>query len=349
MKRKDYLYGLFLLLLAAGCTRDVVLELPYVPPKLVLNASVTEGQDVSAYLSKSWFLLDSVPDSELEEGTIRVYVNDQLRGTMQQADIPGDSINPKGQFVLPGCRVQVGDRLRLEAEAPDFDPVKGETLIPETVPITGLDTVRFITSEGVNYLQPQMRVYITFSDNPDKRNFYRLIVEKVTEYWKGDSVRISSSYPKAGFYTDYFFNLRYEDPVFQFVASNPTLEQLDASTCRGTFTDDMFNGREYTVKSVFSPIQDSYRGDSITSIVHYDIRLLSISEDYYHYLTVIRNFSITFGDAYQDGLLEPSATYTNVTDGFGVIAGYQVAYWRITMPFGSEPPLITPWDKIWNL
>lgn len=40
------------LLSLASCTRDVVLVLPPVPPRLVLNASVSPDTDVTAFLSK---------------------------------------------------------------------------------------------------------------------------------------------------------------------------------------------------------------------------------------------------------------------------------------------------------
>ena len=141
----------------------------------------------------------------------------------------------------------------------------------------------------------------------------------------------------------------YEDPVFQTVATSPTLSQLDAYNCRGTFSDAMFNGRDYTVRSVFAPVTDSYRDDTVSVKVHYDIRLMAISEDYYYYLTEIRNFSILLGEDYMDGLMEPTATYTNVQNGFGVVTGYQVAGWRIEMPYGSKRPVQYPWEENSNI
>lgn len=340
-KRKTYTlcYPILLLLLLASCLRDVTLELPPVAPRLVLNASITSGQDVNAHLSKSWFLLDSAPQSEISGGKIAVYVNDQFRGMMQQADIPGDTIYSKGQYQLPGCRVQPGDKVTLKAEATGFEPIAGSTGIPAGVEILSLDTTRFMSNDGENFMGSYIRFYIKFRDTPDK-SYYRLIVEKVTESRKGDSVKVTSSYRGSDYDPSHYdyYRLYYEDPVFQSVATNPTMEQLDASFCHGTFTDKLFTDEAYTLKASFSPVETSYKGDSITTLVHYDVRLLAISESYYHYLTVIRNFSVSLGDAFLDGLLEPSATYTNVENGFGVVAGYQIAYRRITMPFGSEDP-----------
>ncbi|MCS2918340.1 DUF4249 domain-containing protein [Parabacteroides merdae] len=48
------------------------------------------------------------------------------------------------------------------------------------------------------------------------------------------------------------------------------------------------------------------------------------------------------GDAYLDGLVEPTATYTNVEGGFGIVAGCQLAHRRFTMPFGDKEPSWNP-------
>ncbi|MFA6769205.1 MAG: DUF4249 domain-containing protein [Parabacteroides sp.] len=339
MIKKKFKYSCILLLIVmliqTSCTRDVILELPYASPSLVLNASVTTGEDVTAYLSKSWFLLDSVMDSEVSGGKISVYVNDVYRGTMQNSDIFRDSVFTKGRYILPGCLLNVGDRLRLEAEADGFDAVYAETQMPDSVQLLSIDTLRFISSDKTYKRQEQMRLYINFTDEANKKNYYRLSVEKVIEKWRNSDHTFVSKESSLGSYTSDFY-LIYEDPVFQYVATNPTLQQQDATNCWGTFSDDMFNGNQYTLKSVFYPIQTSYIDSDYTYKVYYDVRLMSISEEYYNYLTVIRNISVSFGEAYINGLLEPSATYTNVEGGFGVVAGYQVAYKRIVMPFGKD-------------
>ena len=331
---KKILFALCLLLFAS-CTRDVVLVLPPVSPRLVLNASVSPDTDVTAFLSKSWFVLDTVTDDGVEDGSIQVFINDRLQGRMQ----PVSDSRFTGRYVLPRCRVRAGDRLRLEAEAGGFDPVGGETVIPDPVEVL---SVRFTRFGYGGYEYPSIRLYVRFRDKPDKRNYYRLIIEKQTEFQKGDSViTCSSMYRSELNYTDWL-GVVYEDPVFRSTVTNPVIEQLDGTTCRGTFTDDMFDGKDYTVRSSFWPVDSSFKGDSVTTTVHYDIRLMAISEEYYRYLVVIRNFSISLGDAYLDGLVEPTATYTNVEGGFGIVAGCQLAHRRFTMPFGDKEPSWNP-------
>ena len=99
------------LLSLASCTRDVVLVLPPVPPRLVLNASVSPDTDVTAFLSKSWFVLDTVTDDGVGGSNIQVFINDRLQGHMQL--VPDSRLT--GRYILPGCRVKAGDRLRFRS------------------------------------------------------------------------------------------------------------------------------------------------------------------------------------------------------------------------------------------
>lgn len=234
--------------------------------------------------------------------------------------------------------------MRLEAQAPGFDPVKGETIIPSKTDILSLDTASVITSD---YSSARTRVYLTLKDDPSVRNYYRLVVERLVEYRKGDKVMWVSSFNDnwgdsviSGdsvevVIVSYDFRLVYDDPAFQQGIPSPALEEYDGTYCRGVLSDEMFDGKEYTLTSSFFT-ESSFKNDSIEAIVHYDIHLMSISEAYYNYLKKIRGFSISLGDAFLDGLLEPTAIYSNVTDGFGVVTGYQISTRRLTMPFGDR-------------
>ena len=54
--------------------------------------------------------------------------------------------------------------------------------------------------------------------------------------------------------------------------------------------------------------------------------------------------SRTIGDANFGALIEPADTYSNVENGFGIVAGYQEDKLRITMPRDTVPPYWNPWD-----
>ncbi|MCS2604640.1 DUF4249 domain-containing protein [Parabacteroides distasonis] len=94
---RRYLPYLFVLgLLMVSCVRDVEIDLEDLPDRIVLNASVCPGKEVCAHLSKTWFIMDSVPDFELSDAKVRVYVNDEFQGLMRNDDLPEDSIHSRG-------------------------------------------------------------------------------------------------------------------------------------------------------------------------------------------------------------------------------------------------------------
>ena len=72
MKKELFtLLPLLSLLFCIACTRDVELKIETVSPVLVLNASITPDREVAAFLSKSWFLMDSVPEYNLPETGVK--------------------------------------------------------------------------------------------------------------------------------------------------------------------------------------------------------------------------------------------------------------------------------------
>lgn len=338
---KRYLPYLFVLgLLMVSCVRDVEIDLEDLPDRIVLNASVCPGKEVRAHLSKTWFIMDSIPDFDLPDANVRVYINDKFQGFMRNDDIRGDSISLPGQYVLPGCFVKQGDRLRIEADTDGYEPVSGETRIPGRARIYKVDTLSYRSSA---YYAEHLRFSVKIGVETDY--YYRLIVEQILDFRKGDSTRTVTSFRSLDGYSWYYsgFSVDYEDPVFQSFGGSPITNQMDGRYCMGVFTGkDMTNTD--AIKVSVSPVEYSYESDTLSRVVHYDVRLLSISEDYYRYMKIMRGYSITIGDANFGALIEPADTYSNVENGFGIVAGYQEDKSRITMPRDTVPPYWNPWD-----
>ena len=338
---KRYLPYLFVLgLLMVSCVRDVEIDLEDLPDRIVLNASVCPGKEVRAHLSKTWFIMDSIPDFDLPDANVRVYINDKFQGFMRNDDIRGDSISLPGQYVLPGCFVKQGDRLRIEADTDGYEPVSGETRIPGRARIYKVDTLSYRSSA---YYAEHLRFSVKIGVETDY--YYRLIVEQILDFRKGDSTRTVTSFRSLDGYSWYYsgFSVDYEDPVFQSFGGSPITNQMDGRYCMGVFTGkDMTNTD--AIKVSVSPVEYSYESDTLSRVVHYDVRLLSISEDYYRYMKIMRGYSITIGDANFGALIEPADTYSNVENGFGIVAGYQEDKSRITMRRDTVPPYLNPWD-----
>ena len=203
-------------------------------------------------------------------------------------------------------------------------------------------------------LAPLDRLIISLRESPYasdlgliQKNANRLlrVINQILDFRKGDSTRTVTSFRSLGGYSWYYsgFSVDYEDPVFQSFGGSPITSQMDGRYCMGVFRgEDLVNTNAIKV-SVF-PVEYSYENDTLSMDVHYDVRLLSISEDYYRYMKIMRGYSITIGDANFGALIEPADTYSNVENGFGIVAGYQEDKLRITMPRDTVPPYWNPWD-----
>jgi len=354
--KKQYLPGIISLLLLS-CESEIKIKMDPTPPKIVVNASVTPGKDLSAHVSKSWFITESNPNPELPEATVGVYVNDEYQGIMERADDLYESQKVKGQYVLRNSRIQAEDKVTFEVESQGYPSVYSQTQVPSPPDIISIDTLN-ISSE----YEQKIQIYIRLQDRRDERNFYRLIVEKESEFRLRDSVVIiktpaySTHDPKPPYdiYGDYFYDysnfeeyffIDYDDPVFRPAGSNPLPDQSESFSCWGTFSDDLIEEEVYTLKSVLSGgAMYSYEDSILSHTVHYNIQLLSISESYYQYMK--STWILRFENWDLEGLREPLPTYTNVKNGYGVVSAYQVASKTITMPKQEKRPVNTPFGYI---
>ena len=78
----------------------------------------------------------------------------------------------------------------------------------------------------------------------------------------------------------------------------------------------------------------------------FEIYLLAISDSYYHYLQLLRDYTVQLGTLDFGSLLEASSNYTNVNNGFGLVGAYQMDSLTIHMPCDSVYPQII--DRIMN-
>ena len=124
-----------------------------------------------AHLSKTWFIMDSVPDFELSDTKVRVYVNGEFQGLMRNDDLPEDSIHSRGQYVLRLFR-ETGGLFAYRAEADGYEPVSGETRIPGRARIYEVDTLSYRSSA---YYAEHLRFSVKIGVETD--SYYRLIVE----------------------------------------------------------------------------------------------------------------------------------------------------------------------------
>lgn len=146
-----------------------------------------------------------------------------------------------------------------------------------------MDTITYRSSA---YYAEYLRFSVKIGVETD--SYYRLIVEQILDFRKGDSTRTVTSFRSLGGYSWYYsgFSVDYEDPVFQSFGGSPITSQMDGRYCMGVFRgEDLVNTNAIKV-SVF-PVEYSYESDHPfygrslrCAPVVYLRGLLSIYEDY---------------------------------------------------------------------
>lgn len=340
-----------------SCVRYEVIELEELPDRIVLNA-LASPEGIRAHISKSVMLTDKDPDYLLTGADANVFVNNVYVGALQADDDPNDSVHVAGQFRLD-YPLQMDDRIRIEASAAGYDPVSSETRIPFECRIERVDTELIVTnaSSWVNQDTLGMRAYVTLGEvRRDTACYYRLLVNRKIRLetngrvWdfnslKEEDVFFYDSTWGAVSYSFYPLLVDYEDPVFQMVGDNPALQEVNGTYGLGTFSS-LSLPEDRKVRLSFSPVYSSYQNDTLSFNVDFEIYLLAISDSYYHYLQLLRDYSVRLGTLDFGSLLEASASYTNVNNGFGLVGAYQMDSLTIHMPCDSVYPQII--DRIMN-
>lgn len=319
---KHFNLTILLLLTVTSCVREINLEHLRPQPKLVLNSFVIAGEPIAARVSRTWFYTENYPDVTIADATVHLYVNGGLKEQMVWTK-DGDSHYDRGRYQAAYIPKE-GDEIKIMASVENYKDVSAEISIPELVPIIRVTTsvVKAGTS-GSSY--DQLKVGITFKDDPDRKNYYLIYFESrgLTRDNETQEVILNSIWSPLS--VDYS-----KEPLLlsSFSALESVLGYDFMSWVHGrVFTDDLINGQEYTIQ-VLTGIYSSYWVDSPMPEDPDNSRvcLYSISESYYQYLKSIIALEDEGlqGSMADKGLAEPIPIFSNISGGVGILgAGSQ--------------------------
>ena len=249
--------------------------------------------------------------------------------------------------------------MRIEASAAGYESVSSETRIPFECRIERVDTA-LIVSSAPSWMERDtfgMRAYVTLGEvRRDTACYYRLLVNRRMRLEMNGRVWDLNSLNEEDIlfydftsgtvsYSFYPLLVDYEDAVFQMVGDNPALQEVNGTYGLGTFSG-LSLPEDRKVRLSFSPVYSSYQNDTLSFDVDFEIYLLAISDSYYHYLQLLRDYTVQLGTLDFGSLLEASSNYTNVNNGFGLVGAYQMDSLTIHMPCDSVYPQII--DRIMN-
>ena len=325
-----------------SCEKEIEFKGEQTDPKLVINSLMEPGKPVKANISKSYFFLDNQANTTAPDDLVAsLYVNGNLLGemtlhydTVVSYDI-WDPNNPdlgrvQKVYTYDYCPA-VGDIIKITASANGFDDVEATTSpLPKAVEaqvhtkVTQWDAwyqheynyeTYEMEEDSTLWIWVNLDLTVDITDpNPGLSDCFKIYVEnrKVDMYSK-NSIR------------SYF---EYDDPVFgSALPDNEYIDFDDLETQpQGVFTDVLFDGRTYQLEfkmRIEMSVDEEYDPD----FFQLPIRLEHLSKEYYYYLNTCDQ-----GDVSMQLYAEPIQTYTNVTNGFGIVAGRAVDTLWLKLP-----------------
>ena len=332
-------------ILLVSCEKEIEFKGEQTDPKLVINSVVESGQPIMARISKSVFFLDNNEDTEAPADVVAtLYVNGNRIGEMTpKIDTiwetkyywtPEQTYRLWKVYTHPYCP-SVGDEVKITASANGFDDVEGSTGTIPNHTACQIKDIRLTESESWGYTDEfgdttdrycSYTYELTFEvtdPHPGEMDFFKLGMDEDYHFIDG--------YEHYNFYS-YSYIMDYSDPVFGPVSStNIDIIDYQLDDPNGTFTDQLFDGRSYTIKV---PIRFFYYStieglepDPYPTAIYVE----HITKDYYKYLNTCDQ-----GDGDASFFSEPIQTHTNVNGGYGIVAGRSVDTLWVTLPLTEK-------------
>ena len=328
-----------------SCEKEIEFNGEQIDPKLVINSLVEPEQPVKAYISKSLFFLDNEGTTQAPADLVAtLYVNGNRIGEMiptidtisegyEYVDI--DSVKPVYKTVsvfANDYRPVEGDVIKITASANGFDDVDGTASpLPKSISWS-LKSYEIIEWENLNNewydyddgdsivsFSGKLELTVEITDpNPGQTDYFRILLEAggATDYEEGSSYYVSTSY---------------DDPVFgASVSGNEYIDISDfQSRPTGVFTDQLFDGRTYQLKlPVYLYV--TIMGNTPAEFFQVPITLEHMGKEYYNYL-----FTCEQTSQIMQLFSEPVQTYSNVNNGYGVVASRNIDSLWFALPLSE--------------
>ena len=343
MKIYNILSAIIITSFFTSCENEIPFDIKENSPKLIVNAMININfEDNYIFVSKTG--KDST--TSVTDATVNIYINDALRDKITEEFVPeeSDSIhyfyysNPSDKKYKTSLRFNPGDKVKIEVFADNNKyHAWAEDIIPRPLEIDKIDTLTFTKDYHTN-----IRLKTTFTDYPNERNFYRLVVVQKNGLHlkiKEEEADIPGKFEE------------YEETKYMDTRQDPILNNGRVSTDDdifpqtenryAVFDDKQLNSTHTMTTSFIRPNEyDSYYmwANSIIDrvSVEFKVHLLSITEIQYYYLKAL---NIVNDDSYDEYLSMPVVYPSNVEGGVGIVGFSSGTNKTFTIPDIIPDPL----------
>jgi len=308
MKKAILYFTVFMLF--AACEKEIRFKGEVTEPLLVLNGFARPDSLLVFRLTASSFFLEEVDSFvTVKDAHLRLYVNGTYKEDLQ--------FHPYGYYIS-SYRPKQGEVLSIEAEAPGFESIRAETLLPVVAELLKVDTS--INPVGEEYVflydwDPETEDYIidtiglysnyqvsmtlSFRDPPGTSDYYRVVV------------RHSYGIEYLDYY-DFTVENFYTAEMGDFLGPAETQNEYQI------YTDELYNGKTVDLKLSFGAYTYyDYEQELLNSTTSIQVQLQNISPAYYLYLKTFSEYNNSI-----DFFSEPIQVFSNVSGGMGLFGAY---------------------------
>lgn len=281
MKREILFLFAMVVELTSSCSTVTDIDVGLDNPKYVLNALLTSDSSWHVSLTKS----NNIRDNQYYFDS----VNDAVVEIYDQNNVLVETLAPSTSHPYSGqydgaMKPNEGEQYTIKARVAGEPVLLAGTDIPQTVPIISYEIDS--TSESNDN---RVQMTISIQDPAGENNYYLIkVLRDMYSIFNGDTVRFK------------------EDAGYELI--DPSYEENNMLA----LNDNLFDGRMHKFDFRIYPSGWSAETE------HLRVLLLSISQEYYMYLTTIDLQQSVDGDPFA----QPTPIFSNIENGLGIFAGY---------------------------
>lgn len=326
---RKYIYIIIISLIVISCENEIPFNIKENQPKLIVNALFDASKEKNEI---TLGLTGRDRASYIDDASIDIYVN----GILQDHIAEPKPANPNGidnYKYETGVRFSPDDVIELEVKTNDGKHfAQSKIIVPHPIQIERVDTTMYSENSWYYSDDKFIRVKTTFSDNGEKKNYYRIAMDLNFEIEIEDTV----THEKRIRYEPIRETLIIREDVV-LTDGRPSTEDdednilfVPVQNHYGVFDNSRINGTYTMTTSLRIPYSSIFflEVDNNESIIRIGgnvrVRLLSISEMQYFYLKALNIYDSV---DYDDYLSLPIKFPSNIEGGtgiFGVCTGNEV-------------------------
>ncbi len=296
---KNKLVFLLIISFFIACQKEIEVEYPKLESKLVINSLFTPDSLFKVRVTKSSGMNNTLDDI-VQDAACEIWSNNQLLETLRYTK--------NGFYISELLKPDVGKSYTIKVSHPNFKMATATSYVPTKTSFSIIDTVNF---EEVDYLNETcfFGTTLQFDEEKQQDNFYEIIVKDI-KYKNRKKENLD--------YERYVRRYKSKDIIIQneeIIEYNPNTiifsdKKITKQTCDLKFSFEL--GVLYTYP------KGIYRHNAVVYFV-------SASQDYYKYKKHLIKHKANQQSNIWNGAGDPVVMFTNVENGYGIFAGYQIS------------------------